>query len=504
MPTSPLFSSPEMSWFNDKTDDNSSQGINRWQSRRHFDWDTPTIQQEYTDPTTFNPGSYLDSDITKGTIADTSGYTEAANRRMTDAAMSGLGSYAGAVGLGALGIQGMRTIMGAPDVGFSNVLSGVAGASAPTAISGLAGRLLGSAYGISPTSGTSITASGVATALGKILNPALGLFASVAGPIVGEGVGKLVGMRQNEVDKKAYENATGAGFLDTSAAVRTITDAAKAKDSLVDDMSQPWDEVNPYTGEVTIDKTIGYNDLDPASQSTFDTGTKAKTLGEYASAAYAPANTFKYSNYQGLQATDTRALSEASKKDLENVMGITPEQTIGQIDAFNAYGPALASWNADMNVSIPTPTGLSFSGRTNENSSAMGRAKELGLASYSANDVTGINDAANVGNLGDISSHVRDAAIQGRVNIANANAAASDADKDAANNSGASSVNNSATDNSASGYGAGEGLGGGVSGMSAASAAARGLSTSRDSGLGNSSNSNSGSSAGPSGGGTGN
>lgn len=285
------------SWFNDKRDDASSFGTARWNSRRHFDWDSPAALDEKTDPmfdtgSVYSERSYFGGPDTPGSTA---AYTDMATQRVQDALYGGLGQY----GLGVMGVTGLRSAI--TGMSPADALTGaISSTLSPNVATSLMGNVLGAATG-TQSGWVGNTVAGLAS----MANPVAGMMATALGPVVGEGIGKLTGTRKDENLKQAIENTLGSNFMGTAKITRDMRDmsnlAPSLQDSFVDsygnlqtlDMSPTETQVNAQRSAAAlaagqVDARTAYNaqsladygalDMDNAALSRAAVDTAATSL----------------------------------------------------------------------------------------------------------------------------------------------------------------------------------------------------------------------------------
>jgi len=408
------------SWFNDKQDDASSFGTARWNSRRHFDWDTPAtvaydldkVDPMFDTSSVYSPSSYFGAD----TPGSTSSFTDAARQRMQDAVYGGLGQY----GLGVAGIAGLRSAI--TGMNPADAITGaISSTLSPNIAANFAGNIVGAATG-TQSGWVGNTIAGLAS----MANPVLGMLATAAGPVIGEGIGKLTGTRKDEESKQAIEGLANTNFLGAAAINRDMRDYEAQAKTLDDDLQANWTNVDPITGIESIQ--YGYNSPLSAEQSRLR-AIKTEIAGfrnaiamnqptsSWAGVNQSPQQTKAEFNdaYADAFANPATADAVRSQMNVDNMLDTYADPS----SYFNNYtsivgqassGAPGGGWNGN-------PHNLG-----NPNTLGMNDARSMGLnfegVTPAAKDLAtrSINAAADVGNLGDITAGVRQVQVQGALN----------------------------------------------------------------------------------------
>jgi len=349
------------SWFNDKQDDASSFGTARWNSRRHFDWDSPVDVDKKTDPM-FDTGSvYSDKSYFGGpdTPGSTAAYTDMATQRVSDALYGGLGQY----GLGIAGRAGLTSAI----TGMSPldaVTGAISSTLSPNIAANFAGNIVGAATG-TQSGWVGNTVAGLAS----MINPALGVFAAALGPVIGEGIGKLTGTRRDENLKQAVENALDSNFMSTAKITRDMRDVANLSPAIADSFTDSYGNL----------KTLS---LSPA-ENQINSQSSAANLATKQVDARVAYNAQNLADYGALD-TDRAVLSQTAMDSAATSLygspvgayqGVSPLSEMDQIQNYYALmqqpvqvgipGTVNAAMSLGANVGYGAPANMSFSDSSN-------------------------------------------------------------------------------------------------------------------------------------------
>lgn len=373
-----------MSWAPNKLDDDSYSGLARYRSRRHFDWDTPAVQDDQNIKS-FNPASvYSVGNFFNGSDADSQSradYTDAATDRVASTFYGALGDYGKNIALNSASMYGMAQALGAKNIGFGDVLGAAARPSIGSAVS-LPSKMMSSAFGLDNDTGwTGKVYDAATTALGFALkaNPITAAL-SVAAPLAKNLLGDITDTRPREAirdyaeDKVGWGKAQGAYANATAGINAGLNRANHMQDTFTDAVdSGKWSKMSPAE----------QNLMSSFVNDEYNTPYSDVLAGQ-------------------IQASSIAALDNARLQP-EDVPALTDAYFGTALDAANAQG----GWSGNKNSVNNTDT-----------AAARAMASQMGNKVTPAN-IASVNAAAmGVGNLGDLSEHVRALAVQGAINRA--------------------------------------------------------------------------------------
>ena len=372
-------------WASGRLDeDKNVSGFSKFASRRRFDWDTPPSLDDKK-LTTYNPsGVYSEDGFFDGSDPDSqtrSDYTDAATERVAQSFYGTLGDYGKNVGLGTASMYGMAKALGANNVGIGDAFGAAARPSIGSMVS-LPANMLSAAFGLDNDTGWTGKAYDVATAaLGLALksNPITAAL-SVAAPLAKNLLGDVTDSRPREKIRDYAEDQVGWGraqgaYSDATAGINAGLNRANHMQ-------------NTFTDAVDSGK---WSKMSPAEQNLMSSFVNDEYNTPYSDALAGQ-----------IEASSIAALDDARLQP-EDVPALTDEYFGTALDAATAQG----GWSGNKH-SVNNP----------------GTAAARAMASQMGNNVTpgniaSVNAAAmGVGNLGDLSEHVRSLAVQGAINKA--------------------------------------------------------------------------------------